>query len=92
MHFVMTDGPIQIRKADVVRDIRTLADITHQPITEAVGRAVRAELDRARRASSDDQEKKRRAVAAVLDRIRRLPIVGPVLTDDDLYDEDGLPK
>jgi hypothetical protein len=88
----MTDAPIQIRKAEVVRDIRTLADLTRQPITEAVGQAVRAELDRARRTAGDDQEKKRRAVAAALEKFANAPIVGPTLTDEDLYDDDGLPK
>ena len=27
-----------------------------------------------------------------LRRVRELPVVGPVLTDADFYDEDGLPK
>jgi hypothetical protein len=34
---------------------------------------------------------KRRALEAAVERFRRTPIVGPALTDSDLYDEQGLP-
>lgn len=88
----MTEAPIQIRKADVVRDIRELAELTHRPITEAVASAVRAELDRTRQATAEERERRSLAVRAIQERIRKLPIVGPLLTDDDLYDADGLPK
>ena len=86
----MTDAPIQIRKEAVVRDIRELASLTGRPITEAVAAAVRSELERTRRMS--DIEERRRAVHDIVERLHQLPRVGPMLTDDDLYDEDGLPK
>ena len=40
------------------------------------------------------QELERRIAAAreTVRRFQALPIVGPLLTDDDLYDEHGLPK
>lgn len=83
-------APIQIRRDDVVRDIRELAAITHQPITEAVAAAVRAELAKARASRSLDE--RRAAVEDIVRRFSELPLIGAPLTDADLYDEDGLPK
>ncbi len=82
--------PVQIRNDDVVRDIRELAALKRKPITEAVAEAVKAELERARRNS--DIEARRREVRRLVDEFNALPRVGPMLTDDDLYDEDGLPR
>ncbi len=82
--------PVQIRKEDVVRDIRELAALKRKPITDAVAEAVRSELDRARRSLSADE--KRRAVRAIVEELHSLPRLGSPLTDDDLYDERGLPR
>ena len=82
--------PVQIRKSDVAQDIRELAALKGKPITEAVAEAVRAELDRERR--NGDIEQRRRKIREIVEEFQRLPRVGPVLTDDDLYDERGLPK
>lgn len=71
-------GTIQIGRADVVADIRRLADLTGLPLTEAVAKAVRAQLT----------VERMRGLAE----IRRLPVIGPLLTDDDLYDQEGLPQ
>lgn len=84
------NAPIQIRRDDVVRDIRELAAITEQSITDAVASAVKAELARARAKSG--LEARRQAVAEIVRRFCELPVVGPMLTDADLYDEDGLPR
>lgn len=86
----MTDGPIQIRNEDVVRDVRELAALSGKPITEVVARAVRAELAKARRIHLRDD--RRQAVRDAVERFRNLPKIGPLLTDADLYDEDGLPR
>lgn len=82
--------PIQIRKEDVARDIRELAAMTGDNITDVVGKLVRAELDRERRRRSP--EERERAIDRILAQVRALPRTGRVLTDDDLYDEYGLPK
>jgi len=82
--------PIQIKKDDVARDIRELASLQGASITDVVGRAVRAELERERRRGSP--EDRDRAVDRILARFRALPKTGRTLTDDDLYDEYGLPK
>jgi hypothetical protein len=86
------NAPIQIRKAEVVEDIRKLAERTKLPITEAVGRAVRAEMQRLETTRADDIDAKFREVDELVKRFNALPTVGPMLTDDDLYDEWGLPK
>jgi hypothetical protein len=86
---VMT-APVQIKKDDVARDIRELAALKRKPITEAVAEAVRAELERERRNASIEQ--RRREIRRIVEEFNSLPRIGPTLTDDDLYDEDGLPK
>jgi hypothetical protein len=42
----------------------------------------------------DEAEVERRIAAArdIVARFNALPVVGPLLTDEDLYDEEGLPK
>jgi hypothetical protein len=85
-------APIQIRNPEVVRDIRLLAELMHQPITDVVAEAVRAKLAEAQRAREAVIAERRRRVAEVRAEIAALPIVGELLTDDDLYDEDGLPR
>jgi hypothetical protein len=83
--------PIQIRKEDIVRDIRELASLTGQPITEAVGEAVRRELRRARFRATPSADRERK-IDEVLARFHALPKIGAPLTDEELYDEDGFPR
>lgn len=83
--------PIQIRKEDIVRDIRELANLTGQPITEAVGDAVRRELRRARLRATPAAERERK-IDELVARFRALPKTGAPLTDEELYDEDGFPR
>ena len=54
------NAPIQIRNPEIVEDIRKLAERTRLPITEAVGRAVRSEIERleATRASNSRRNAK----------------------------------
>lgn len=84
--------PIQIRNQDVVRDIRRLAELKQQPITDVVAEAVRAKLDEAQRAREARTAERLRRISEIQEEIARLPMVGPLLTDADLYDEDGLPR
>ena len=80
--------PVQIRREDVVEDIRELSRVTGKPITDAVGDVVRAAL-----AKRDEERVAQMAeVRAIVARFNAAPTVGPMLTDDDLYDEEGLPK
>jgi hypothetical protein len=84
--------PIQIRNEGVVADIRELARLTHKPITEAVATAVRSELTRAQGISTSQRDARLRAIRTAVEQFKRSPVLGPVLTDDDLYDEHGLPR
>jgi len=88
----MKHAPIQIRNDEVVSDIRELAALRKQALTEAVATAVRNELEREKRVSDAERERRLRAIRGVVERFNALPTVGPMLTDDDLYDPHGLPK
>ena len=82
--------PIQIRKEDVVRDIRRLAALTGDAITEAVADAVREKLESLQ--GDEATAERRRRVEEIVAAYAALPKLGPRLTDDDLYDDYGLPK
>jgi hypothetical protein len=88
----MNDAPIQIRNPEVVRAIRRLAEKRGRPITDTLGELVGAELDRLERVDEAEVQRRLRAVEDIVRRFNALPVVGPLLTDDDLYDEDGLPR
>ena len=85
-------APIQIRREDVVRDLRELAALRRQPITETIAQITRAELKRARLGETVDERE--RAVDASIARFQAAVQKhgGRMLTDDDLYDENGLPR
>ena len=82
--------PIQIRNEEVAQDIRDLASLTGKPITEAVGQVVRSRLAQLRH--GDDIEQRRQRIRTTVAAFAALPKTGPDITDDDLYDDDGLPK
>lgn len=88
----MNTAPVQIRDPETVQAIRELARRRGVPLTAAVASAVKNELARSTTLSEVEVEAKRRAGQAVLERIWAYPITGAPLTDDDLYDEHGLPK
>ena len=88
----MNDAPIQIRNPEIARAIRELAEKKGQPITEAVGDAVHAELQRLDTAKRADVQRKLAAIDDILERYGSWPIRGPTPTDDDFYNEDGFPK
>jgi hypothetical protein len=88
----MRHQPVQIRNDEVVRDIRELAELTGKPITDVVAVAIRSELARARRRAASSPEQRRRAVDDAVRRFEQAPTIGPMLNDDDLYDDAGLPR
>jgi hypothetical protein len=88
----MKYAPVQIRNDAVVRDIRELSALTGKPITEAVAEAVQVQLQRERRLKDTDRARRLQEVREIVERFNSLPLLGPMLTDDDLYDEDGMPK
>lgn len=82
--------PIQIRNDDAVRQVREAAALTGLSITKVVAEGARLVAERARRVRSP--EDRRREVDRLLAEFRALPKTGETLTDDDLYDDYGLPK
>lgn len=85
-------APIQIRREDVAEDIRKLAGLMKVSLTEAVAVAVRERLEEAERQRRKQIEERDREIQELLKAFWALPKTGPLLTDADLYDEDGLPK
>jgi antitoxin VapB len=85
-------APIQIRREDVANDIRALAELMKVSITDAVAEAVRLKLVEEKAKVEAARLEKRKRVRQLVEEFRSLPNVGPMLTDADLYDEDGLPK
>lgn len=84
--------PIQVKRPDAVNDIRALASLTGTSITDAIQNAVKAQLAIERVKANAKLAKRRARAEKALAELRRLPVVGPVLTDRDLYDEKGMPK
>ncbi|MBI4907162.1 MAG: type II toxin-antitoxin system VapB family antitoxin [Acidobacteria bacterium] len=83
---------VQIKRADVVQDIRRLADLTGASLTDAVAKAVRSQLAIEQARVNAKLSKRRAEADRILSELRRLPVVGPMVSDADLYDDAGLPK
>ena len=81
-----------------IKDPRTtalvteLAEITGRSKTEAIRLAVEAALAREKARKDEALERKLAEIAAIVERARALVRPGDILTDDDMYDECGLPK
>jgi hypothetical protein len=88
----MTDRPIQIRRPDVTADARRLAELTGVSITDAIANALRGQLAIERVKGDAKLAKRREEAEMALAELRRLPVTGPDISDEDLYDTHGLPK
>ena len=82
------NAPVQIRKPEVAERLRRIAAREGKSITDLVDELT---LERDQQIEAE-VERRRSAVKALLNEVDALPRIGPLLTDDDLYDEDGLPK
>lgn len=85
-------APIQIRREDVTAQIRQLSEIMKVSVTDAVALAVQAELVRQQDQKKSEKAERMKRADALLQKLWSLLRIGPMITDDDLYDEDGLPK
>ncbi len=94
---------LNIKDAETTRLARELAELTGETQTEAVRKALRERLQREKAERETDAartaEEKRREfervwpeIQKIQQEVRRLGLVENMLTDDDLYDENGLPK
>ena len=94
---------LNIKDAEATRLVRELIELTGETQTEAVRKALRERLERQKaehetRAARTAEEKRREfetvwaKIQKIQERVRRLGLAENMLTDDDLYDENGLPK
>ncbi len=86
------NAPVQIKKPEVAERLRSMARREGVSITDLVDEMTRereARMDMAREA---EVQRKIAVAKRIIEEFNALPIVGPLLTDDDFYDESGLPK
>jgi hypothetical protein len=88
----MNDAPIQIRNPEVVRALREVAAQRNQPLTQAIGEIARAELERLKAGKNARYHQRVESIRRWVAELHELPVLGPPLTDDELYDEEGLPR
>jgi antitoxin VapB len=72
--------------------VTELAEITGRSKTEAIRLAVEAALAREKAAKEEEIARKIARVRDIVARACKLVRPEDVLTDDDIYDENGLPK
>jgi antitoxin VapB len=80
---------LSIRDAETDSMARELASITGESITDAVGKALEERLSKVRRNSNIEVRKAR--INELL-AIANESMISAPLSDDDLYDEYGLPR
>jgi len=80
---------LSIRDAETDKMARELAGITGENITDAVSKALEERLSKVRRNSNIEVRKAR--INELL-KIANENMISPPLSDDDLYDESGLPR
>jgi len=94
---------LNIKDAEATRLARELAELTGESQTEAVRKALQERLlrEQAERACTQmrSEEEQRREferiwpeIQKIQEEVRRSGLADNMLTDDDLYDENGLPK
>ncbi|SRR5579884_1923964 len=94
---------LNIKDAEATRLVRELVELTGETQTEAVRKALQERLERQQaerqtRSARSTEEGRREfervwpKIQKIQDEVRRLGLVENMLTDDDLYDENGLPK
>ena len=86
------NAPVQIRKSETVERLRRLAALEGKTITELVDDMARERDVRQLAERQADIDTRRRGVEEAVRRFQNLPIIGPLVSDDDFYDENGLPR
>ncbi len=83
---------ISIKNADIEADIRALAELTGQSVTQAVGDAVREKLTDERAAARKVTAAQWAHIDALVADLKTLPVRDAREHGDMLYDRDGAPK
>ena len=86
------NAPVQIRKPDVAERLRSMALREGLSITDLVDQMAREREDRINETRRAEIDRKMAVVNEIVREFNALPVLGPLLTDDDIYDEDGFPK
>ena len=71
---------------------KELSELTGESMTDAVIHALEKRLAEERAKRMKSASEKRRAIQALVEEVRRLPVYDDRHPDDMLYDKDGLPK
>jgi len=82
------NAPVQIRHPETAEELRTLARNEGKTITALVQELLR---DR-KLARNEDYQQRLAAIREIQRRVAALPRLEPWPTDDDFYDEQGLPR
>jgi hypothetical protein len=88
----MADTTILIRDPNVVRNIERLAKRLGKPAEDVIADAISAQLNEPADLTPQEIVERRRSVEEALAAWDALPHDGEPLTDNDLYDENGLPR
>jgi|SRR4051794_27124600 len=94
---------LNIKDVETTRMVRELAELTGETQTEVVRKAVEERLSREKSARGElearREEEKRREfdqawakIEKIQEEVRKHRLAENMLTEDDLYDENGLPK
>ena len=76
----------------MVADVRALSALLGVSLTDAIHEAVKERLTKKRAEVRAEREAGHRRADEILKEIWAMPRIGPVLTDADLYDDEGMPK
>ena len=94
---------LNIKDIETTQTVRELAELTGETQTEVVRKAVQERLSREKSSRGEHEarrkEEKRREfeeawakIKKIQEEVKTLRLAENMLTDDDLYDENGLPK
>lgn len=83
---------LSIKNDEVEARIRRLTELTGEGVTEAVDAAVRARLAELENVKEERAKKRLAALDALLEDLGPLPPLDQKAVDDELYDENGLPR
>ena len=82
------NAPVQIRHPETAEELRTFAQREGKTITTFVQDL----LHLYKRSQDSDLQQRIQAIRAIQDRVAALPRLEPWPTNDDFYDEDGMPR
>jgi antitoxin VapB len=83
---------LSIKNDEVEGKVRRLAEATGLGVTEAIDQAVTEKLARLDKVKEADIQAKLKALDAIIDKYGPFPPLDQKAIDEELYDENGLPR